>query len=159
MNVYLMKALHLAPLAVERLVLAIPSGQYDERSDPERFTLREAVAHLADWEPIFLSRMKSGVERNGAEVFGIDESVRSIEMHYGTTEIPVALEAFKTARAETVAWLESLEEEDWLKHVKHNERGNLSTREHANMIVGHDMYHVEHLTQYLHPAEKVASTW
>ncbi len=154
-----MPALRLAPLAAERLVLAIPSSLYDFRTDPNRFSLREAVAHLADWEPIFLNRMKAGVAEDGAEVFGIDEGVRAIEMHYGTTEVEVAIQAFKAARAETVAWLESLAPEDWAKHVIHSERGRLSTREHANMIVGHDVYHLEHLTQYLAKQDKVAATW
>ena len=57
MNAYLFPGLEFGPRIVARLVEQIPAARYDERTNPSRFTLREAVAHLADWEPILRDRI------------------------------------------------------------------------------------------------------
>ena len=59
---YLYKGLKLSPPAVERIIARIPQHAYDTKTDPERFTLREAISHLADWEPINLYRLRQGVD-------------------------------------------------------------------------------------------------
>ncbi len=40
---------------------------------------------------------------------------------------------------------------DWGKAIVHSERGQMTTYDQANMMLGHDMYHIEHLSQYLEP--------
>lgn len=56
---YLLLDLASAPDVLEKMLETITSPHvYDKRPDPERFTLREVVAHLADWDKVFLGRMK-----------------------------------------------------------------------------------------------------
>jgi len=157
MHPYLFPGLELAPKAFERLVAMIPEKRYDERTDPDRFTLREAMAHLADWEPIFLERIQAGVDNPGSQIFGMDETVRAAEKNYESWDVKESLRIFAEARGQTIRYLRTLSEPQWQTTVTHNEKGPLTAYDQATMMNGHDIYHFEHATQFL--GEKTAGTW
>src|SRR5579885_69261 len=149
MHPYLFPALELSPKAFARLVAQIPEKRYDVTTDPNRFTLRQALAHLADWEPIFLQRIQAGVDHNGAEVQGMDETQRAIEKNYDSWNVQESLKIFAEARSQTVRYLKTLSGEQWTSTVRHNEKGMMTAYDQANMLVGHDVYHFEHASQFL----------
>jgi len=157
MHPYLIPALELSPIAIARLVSQVPAHRHDETTDPGRFTLREAVAHLLDWEPIFVQRIQQGLDEDGALVSGIDEGVRAEEQGYATWDVAQSLARFREERAKTVAFVKSLTPAQLASTIRHNEKGPMTAEDQINMLVGHDMYHIEHLTQYLEP--KTSSTW
>lgn len=157
MHPYLLPGLELSPKAFERIVSQIPQKRYDELTDPNRFTLREAIAHLADWEPILRGRIEAGIKQNGAAVQGIDESARAAEQKYENWDVKESLRIFAQERAKTAAYLKSFSPEQWESTVHHNEKGLLTAYDQANMLLGHDIYHFEHATQFV--GEKVAGTW
>lgn len=148
MHSYLLTGLRLAPSAFERLVRAIPSARLDEAMG-DRFTPREVIAHMADWEPILRARLQLAVNTPGADCVAYDEVARAEEMNYRGSELAEQLEVWKRERALTVDYLASLSLEDLAKTMHHPERGVMTAEDLANTMVGHDMYHVEQLTQYL----------
>ncbi|MCC2671855.1 MAG: hypothetical protein K0Q72_4326, partial [Armatimonadetes bacterium] len=58
-------------------------------------------------------------------------------------------ELFIRERAITAEWLRTLREEDWSRQVRHPERGPQSAEDLANALLGHDLYHIEQLSEYL----------
>lgn len=157
MNAYLYPGLEFGPRIVERLVSQIPKGRYDERTNPSRFTLREAICHLADWEPILRARIELAVANPDSPVQGIDEGIRAEEQKYGEKDVAEQLSVFATERANTIAYLKSLSPDDWSKAVVHNEKGRQTVSDQANQLLGHDLYHIDHLLEFTH--EKIAGTW
>ena len=147
--VYLFKGLECAPSAVERIVARIPTESYDEKRDPERFTLREAVAHLRDWEPINLDRLRRGVEEPGCTVLDIDEGQMAIDGGYAARDPRDEARRFAALRRETVAYLETLKDEDWAKTYVHSVKGHQTVLEQAVAILGHDVYHLDQFAEYL----------
>jgi hypothetical protein len=147
--VYLFKGLELSPAAVERIVSLVPPEAYDTKTDPERFTFREAMGHLADWEAINLDRLRQGLENPGCTVPGFDEGQIAIDRGYGGWDPVEQAKRFAAERAVLVDTLHSLNESEWEKVFHHSERGRQTIYEHAVTILGHDMYHIEHFTQYL----------
>jgi hypothetical protein len=157
MNFYLFPGLEFGPRIVERLVQQIPVGRYDEKTNPDRFTLREAVAHLADWEPILRGRIEQAIAQPDSAVQGIDEGIRAEELNYGEWDVQEQLAVFSAERAKTIAYLRTLTPEDWGKAIVHNEKGRQTAMDQANQFLGHDLYHIDHLTEFF--GEKVAGTW
>jgi len=145
---YLFKGLHLAPITGVRIATLVPEEKYDTKTDPDRFSFREAAAHWADWEAINLERLKAGIENSGAHVQGYDEGQFAIDRNYAARNPIEELKKFVDERDQTVDFLKSLRDEDWQKTVVHSERGEMTILVLATSILGHDMYHVEHLTQY-----------
>ena len=149
MHAYLLNTLEMPPVIFQRLLEQMPESALDEKTDPNRFTLREALAHLADWEPIMLGRIKSAVDQPGSTVLGMDEGVRAEEMGYTSWDPHESLRKWAELRAETVRYLKGLPQDQWELHVIHNEKGRQSVYDQANQFLGHDMYHLEHATQFL----------
>lgn len=157
MNPYLMPTVEFGPLIVQRLVRDIPESKWDEQTGPDRFTLREAVAHLADWEPIWLERFKKGLESPGARIVVYDEGQIAIDRDYASRNANKEADRFIQGRKVVVELLRSMTPDQFKITIDHPERGIISLEDMANMLLGHDMYHIEHLTQYI--VEKTAATW
>ena len=147
-HAYLLIGLEAAPLAVRNIVAAVPRALWDEHVDPARFSFRESVAHLADWEPILLERARAAIESPGSIIRAYDESDRAVEFGYAQTD-PVAEAESLIARRRATVELLSRADGRWGNRVTHPERGELSLDELANLMLGHDHYHIEHLSRYL----------
>ena len=126
----------------------MPEDKWDEPLEEGRFTPREIVAHLADWEPILLERMRITRDTPGGRLQGIDETQRAEEQGY-SRDAGEQGELFLARRKETIAWLRTVRPEDWAKHAEHTERGRMALADQANALLGHDIYHIEQLSAYL----------
>ncbi|MES1228422.1 MAG: DinB family protein [Armatimonadota bacterium] len=146
---YLVEGLRLSPSAISRVIAHVDPSMYDTAIDEGRFTLREAVAHLADWEPILLGRIKQAAEEPGSIVHGIDESQRAIDQKYSETDLTESLAKFTSERAKTVEYVKGLSNEQWSNAAIHNERGPHTASDFAWTMVGHDTYHFEQFARYL----------
>lgn len=147
-NPYLLSGLVDSAKAVQTLVKRADPSVYDTKTDPDRFTFREGVVHLADWEPILLGRMKHAVAHPGSTVENIDEGERAMTQNYAAQDPVQAAESFVRLRHETVAWLKSLQPEDWNALTHHDLRGTMSVYDWANLLLGHDAYHLRHFLDF-----------
>ncbi|MBS1713345.1 MAG: DinB family protein [Armatimonadetes bacterium] len=148
MKPYLFPGLTLSPHILRRAVQAMPSNLKDVPTHPGRFTPREVVAHMADWEPILLGRMKQCVEAPGSAIKAYDEEQMALDNGYASCDLMAKLAEFEEARKKTVEWLMTLSDEQWKATAVHEERGPMSVMDTANSMVGHDVYHIEQLTAY-----------
>lgn len=137
------------PATLIRMVDAIRPDQYDVALEEGRFTLKEVIAHLADLEETWLDRITTAVEYPGKAVENFDEEARAAEHHYSQKEIHHELEVFENRRRDTVAYLLGLAEDDWSKTINHPLHGELSVVQIVQFITGHDLYHINQISQYL----------
>jgi len=158
MNPYLLKGLEVTLKSIERITEEFRPGAFDIRPDQKRFSMREVIAHLADWEPIFLGRMKRALEAPGSTIESYNEEERAIQEDYASKSPHEQMNVWKTERRKTIDFLESISSEDWKKTVEHPERGALTIEDIAHTLVCHDLYHLEQLQEML-DASKVVDTW
>ncbi len=156
MDPYLVRALEMTPRLAEREIRAA-DGAYDARPDPQRFSMREVIAHLADWEPIMLTRIKVGVDTPGGDIQAFDEGQMAIDHDYASSNPIERMGAWKQSRLATIDFIRGLAEEDFGKKVVHPERGDMSVGDIAHMLVSHDIYHLEQLATMSH--DKTIDTW
>jgi hypothetical protein len=149
MHPYLLKGVSLGPTVVKRLVELIPASKIDTALSDDRFTIREVVAHLADWEVLFRARMELAHSTPGSPITTYDEGERAIERNYSELDLQEQLDLYAAERAKTVAFLSSLTPSDFRLTYVHPAMGVMVIEDQANMLVGHDMYHVEQLAAYL----------
>lgn len=157
MNAYLLPTLEHGPRAVKRLLEKIPQSRWDERLQPDRFSPREVIAHLADWEPIMLQRIKTARETPGGRIMKYDEAQMAIDHDYAHSDPSVQADRFIHLRAETATYLRTVNANEWTNVGIHDERGEQSVEDLANFLLGHDMYHLEQLSEYL--ATSAIGTW
>jgi hypothetical protein len=156
-NPYLIPGLESGPTIVERLVAAVPADHWDVPTAQDRFTPREVIAHLADWEPELLKRMQTAKSSPGAEVKAYDEGAWAVEHGYGSSDPKEQAALFRSRRSQTVAWLKALDPEDWKLTFLHPEQGIKTIYDLACMMLGHDLYHVEQLSGVV--AGRAVGTW
>jgi len=149
MNFYLLPAIELGPLTVVRLLRHIPAERMDEALHPDRFTPREVAAHLADWEPIMRARIQSAVTTPGVTITAYDEGQMAIDHRYRERDPHEQAELYLVERRITAQLIRSLTPEQWASAVQHPERGRQSAEDLANLLLGHDLYHIEQLSEYL----------
>jgi len=144
-----MVGLELAPKAINRMLAKLDPAKFDSKTGQDRFTVRESIAHLADWEPIFLHRIQTALNSPGGDIEDLDEGEIAIAGEYFRRD-PISEGArFAEGRAAIIAFLNSLKPEEWGHTVVHPVRGSMTIYDWANCIVGHDVYHIEYLTEFL----------
>jgi uncharacterized damage-inducible protein DinB len=136
------------PDLLENALQGVTEADLDKRPYPERFTLREVVCHLADWEPIWLERMTRMVSEDKPVLPGYDEGQMVIDNDYAHQDLATQLARFRTGRAAMVAFLKTREEADWNRIGVRQEVGEMTLLMLSAMILGHDLYHLKQIQDY-----------
>lgn len=150
MRIYIHHGLQATPEIFRRLISLIPSDRWNVPTGVDRFSPREVIAHMADWEAILREeRMAAAVADPGCTITPYDESLRAIEQGYSISDVELQLARFAAERARTVLFLDRLTEEQLSAKMNHPERGEMTVAEHAAGMLGHDVYHIDQLVQVL----------
>lgn len=152
---YTLNAVAGAPDVLERLLsdVAPDDSAWDRRPDPARFTLREVVGHLADWNGVFLDRIALTRDEEGPHFPARSpEGVARESGSFGAAPA-ASLARFRAGRAEMMPILRALEPEQWERVgfiVGHPvASGAISIEAWIVQIVGHDGYHLRQAAEWL----------
>ncbi len=146
---YLILGLEGSPIVLERLLRSSDDAACDRRPDPERFTVREVMAHLADWEGVWLERMTRMRTQAHPTLLGYDEGEWAIAHDYAHLDVADSLAKFRAGRADLTQFLRSLAPEEWERTGLHAEQGPLTIADLATLIISHDGYHSRQLVEWL----------
>ena len=120
-----------------------PDSPVWELSLPGRFTLRETVAHLADWDKVFLKRAEATKGGKAGSVEDPDSSKVALERGYARMDPHDAARRFSVARYELLRFFKGLSAQDWVKTAIHPRHGTMSLEIQAVHVLGHDGYHLD----------------
>lgn len=145
---YVCDGLAASPTVLERLLEGVTEEELDRKPDPERFTLREAIAHVADWEGVWLGRMVAIRDQDNPQLPGYDEGQWAIDHDYAHANLAAELAKFRTTREKTVALLKALTPEQWELPGVHAECGPITLFDLASWVLGHDGYHLRQAVEF-----------
>lgn len=148
MNAYLLALRH-TPAILERILDDVSPARYGDRVSEDRFSLLEMVCHMADFEDIYLERMRAALKQDGVEVADVDEGLRAIEKRYDCRDLHKELEVFGNRRRDTISFLEELTDDQLSKRFTKEGIGMVTIAEYLAILSGHDIYHLEQATWYL----------
>jgi DinB superfamily len=124
-------------------------SRWDARPDPDRFTLREMVAHLADWDTVFFGRVERLRDEEDPMLKSVDEGALCETNDYAS-QLPLAnLARLTVTRPKLASLLHSLSPEDWDKCGHREFVGDVDMLQLAVMILGHDAYHLRQAAEYV----------
>lgn len=135
--------LQATPVRLGVLVETSSPSWLEEPYGPGKWRRREVIAHLADVELAFSFRLRQAVGEPGSRFVPFDQDVWA--SHYSRLNAVVALEAFRAVRALNLAWLASLDLQDWLAEGFHPQRGPQSVDDLVRYLAAHDLNHLEQL--------------
>jgi uncharacterized damage-inducible protein DinB len=114
---------------------------------PGKWTMREIMIHVAQWEQIFGQRLWFGVNVPGYVVQPADQDL--LMRHVGAIDGPTAFAAFDGSRRFTLGFVESLTPEMRRQTFQHEERGPIDANDVLVTIAGHGMHHLAQMTKAL----------
>ena len=145
---YLFSALESTPILLVGALSNLTDAEADFRPDPARFTLREVLAHLADWDPVFSERLTRMQREDHPTLPGYDEGVWAIEHDYASSDWREQLALFTDRRRALVAQVRAFAAEDWPRTADRPEIGVLSMQDLTMLIPQHDIYHLRQVQEW-----------
>lgn len=149
MQEWMLKAFGMAPHVVERMLRVFPSDRLDDRIEKDRFTAREVIAHLADYEQIVLERFRVAKLKPGSTVPAYDPDARCREHHFGDKDVFREAEVFESRRLMTLDFIREFTEADWSNTFVNAEGQSFTAKDYFTMILAHDIEHFDQLSAYL----------
>ncbi|HEX5322984.1 MAG TPA: DinB family protein [Capsulimonadaceae bacterium] len=145
---YLMGALEGAPDVFERFLAGATQEEIDRRPDPQRFTIREIMAHLADWEPIYFERLRRVRDENQPLLPNYDEGQLAIEHDYAHKDLAEQIHLYRAGRSQITGFLKDLKPSDWQRTGNRPEIGMVTLEALAILIPLHDSYHLRQIAEW-----------
>lgn len=141
------------PLAVQRataeklrqLIKGLSTPELRRRPAPEKWSVSEIIAHLADGEIVGAFRLRSILGSPGSAVAAYNQDQWTTSGHYDKRAPEKSAELFRVLREANLALLESLEPEQWKQYGMHSGRGQESIEHMVRLFAGHDLNHLQQI--------------
>lgn len=137
------------PRLIAELVEGVPDAKLSQRPLPDKWSITEIIAHLAEDELVTSWRYRQMIENNGCPLASFDQDQWSRLGDYRSWKASDALDMFRLLRAANLRMLKNLAPEEWNRFGVHAERGRISVRDLAQHMAGHDMNHVDQIRSIL----------
>jgi len=137
------------PKKLQRLLGRATASKLRKRPAPDKWSIAEIIAHLADTEIVGAWRMRLILGAPGSPVTAFDQDSWVTALHYEKRDPRKALEQFRVVRETNIALLKSLTPEQWKQYGMHSERGEETIEHIVRMFAGHDLNHIAQIERIL----------
>jgi len=140
-----------APKRLEKLIKGQPASKLRKRPAPDKWSVQEILAHLADTEIVGGWRIRLILGAPGTPVVAFDQDSWVTAGHYDKRDPRKSVEQFRVLREANLALLKSLTPEQWKHTGMHSERGPETVEHVVRMFAGHDLNHIAQVERILKP--------
>jgi len=130
------------PKKLHKLVKPLTRAQLTRRPEPNKWSIAEILAHLADAELVGSWRMRFIIGNNAAPIQAFDQDVWAETFDYAHRDPKLSLETFRVLRENNLRMLKALPKELWENYGMHQERGKETIAHIVRMFAGHDLNHL-----------------
>jgi len=138
-----------APAILAELIATASDERLTTRPRPDKWSVGEILAHLAEDEIATAWRYRQMVESSGIELAGFDQEMWARMGDYASRLPQESLALFRLLRNANLQFLERLTSEQWECFGIHAERGRITVRDLAVHMAGHDANHIEQIRRIL----------
>jgi hypothetical protein len=134
---------------LERLIKGVPTGKLRKRPAPDKWSVSEILAHLADAEIVGGFRMRLILGAPGTPIAAFDQDSWVTSGHYAKRDPRKSVEQFRVVREANLALLKSLTPDQWKHYGMHAERGQETIERIVRIFAGHDINHLQQIEKIL----------
>jgi hypothetical protein len=135
--------------SLARLTDGVSVERLCERPQPEKWSVAEILAHLAEDEIATAWRYRQMIESPGCSLSGFDQDIWARLGDYPSRDPADSLRLFTLVREANLRMLGSLSADEWQRHGVHAERGSITVQDLARHMAGHDANHLEQIRKIL----------
>ncbi len=133
------------PDRLRKALRGLTEAQLARRPLPEKWSVKEIVAHLADGEVILGSRYRFVAAQEKPALVGYDQDAFVAMLGVENTTAADLLDDFALARAVNLGLLDRLPTGSLDRVGLHSERGEESILAMLHMYAGHDLHHLRQI--------------
>ena len=137
------------PARLAQMIDGLSAEQLTLRPAPDKWSIVEILAHLAEDELATSWRYRQMIEHDGATLQGFDQDLWARLGSYRNWKARDALEMFRLLREANLRMLTALSSEQWERSGNHVQRGTITIRELARHMAGHDINHITQLERLI----------
>jgi len=121
--------------------------QIDAAPIPGKWSTRQVICHIADFEPVYVDRMKRALAEDEPTIFGGDPDAFAACLAYDQRDIEVELQMIESVRRHMARILRTLEADAFQRKVNHSEAGPLTVEQLLTNITNHIPHHVKFIEE------------
>ena len=134
-----------APRKLAALLKGKNKKQLTRRPAPNKWSIAEIAAHLADAEVAISWRLRQILGTNAIPIQAYDQDLWAKTFDYAHRDPKQSLETFRVLRESNIALLKTVSRKLWENYGVHQERGNESVNHMVRMVAGHDLNHLKQI--------------
>jgi uncharacterized damage-inducible protein DinB len=135
-------------------IKGLDKKKLNQRPAPDKWSITEILAHLADAELVGSWRMRSVLGQNGVPLQAFDQDAWASTFKYQKSDPKRSLETFRLLRENNLAMLKKLPKDLWENYGQHSERGQEKISHIVRMFAGHDLNHLGQVEQITKASRK-----
>jgi len=132
------------PDLVAAVITGAAGAELDFVPAPEKWSIRQILAHLADSEIVCSDRFRRVIAENHPTLVAYDQDAWTARLGYRRRKTKDSLDLFRRLRAENYELMKDLPEEAFARTGNHTERGTVSLQD---LIVYDTEHHEKHAQQ------------
>ena len=136
------------PGKLSEAVTGLSADALAYKPSPEKWSIQQQLAHLADAELQMGCRFRWAASEPGKAIVAFDQDRWAAGCKYGQTSAELSLATFTAARRWTVDFIRRLtpaEREG--AYIMHSERGKETLQTLLQMMAGHDLNHLKQISE------------
>jgi len=138
----LLKHYESGPRLLKTAIAAVREDQFDQTPVQGKWSIRQVVCHIADFEPVYTDRMKRVLVEDNPTLFGGDPDIFAAGLHYDKRNVHEELELIAAVRRQMAGILRYTDVEDFQRTGVHSEAGPLTLETLLERITRHIPHHL-----------------
>jgi uncharacterized damage-inducible protein DinB len=135
------------PQKLREAIDGMTAEQIDAAPIPGKWSTRQVVCHIADFEPVYADRMKRALAEDEPTIFGGDPDAFATRLAYDQRDIEEDLQMIESVRKHMARILRSLAPDDFQRKVHHSEAGPLTLEQLLTNITNHVPHHIKFIEE------------
>jgi uncharacterized damage-inducible protein DinB len=127
-------------------VAGMTAEQLDAAPIAGKWSTRQVVCHLADFEPVYADRMKRAIVQDNPPALAGDPNVFA-RLAYDQRDVAEELNLIEAVRGQMGRILRTLREEDFQRTVIHSDAGPLTIRQLLTSVTNHIPHHIRFIEE------------
>lgn len=134
-----------APRKLASLLKGRTKKELTRRPAPEKWSVAEIAAHLADAEIAISWRLRQILSTDAVPIQAYDQDSWARAFDYAHRDPGQSVELFRVLRESNLTLLKTVPRKLWNNYGMHQERGNESISHMVRMVAGHDVNHLRQI--------------
>lgn len=135
------------PAALRQAIQGMTPAQCDAAPIPGKWSTRQVICHIADFEPVYADRIKRVIAEDEPLLLSGDPDQFAAKLAYDQRDLETELQLIEVVRRHLASILRTLPAESYQRAGKHSRDGLLTIETLLTRITGHIPHHIKTIAE------------